>query len=267
MADLIVDVQDIVGVAHGHLVLLKGPIDPKNAVLFTGRLEALVDRGAETVILNMKDVPYVNSSGLAFLIKLAERLEKRGFMALVEVQPKVKVVMGMLGLDDVFEILPSFKDAMASRERTLGVSPATAVQAAAAPSRHLGVSATRYPALASPGMARSGKPMLVLVDLRREAPEGEEAPEGLRIAGLPVDWKQETLHVKLRSSGILFSPGGDEGTLLLGRQDSISRASFSGLVSGVTKEGGHLEVEATFHRNGRLLGVARRKFPTAAPQA
>src|SRR5262245_55061568 len=61
----------------------------------------------------MENVKYVNSTGLGYLINLSDSVNgDKGGISLVKVQPKVKVVFDMLGLNAFFKIYQTRDEAM-----------------------------------------------------------------------------------------------------------------------------------------------------------
>lgn len=73
----------------------------------------LLAKGEKNMILNFKDVSYVDSSGLATLIELFQKIkEKSGSLKLCSLSDKVKGVFELTKLDRVFKICPSEEDAL-----------------------------------------------------------------------------------------------------------------------------------------------------------
>jgi anti-anti-sigma factor len=113
MSDLTIQVQDCKEVQQGAVVVLNGSIDAKTVMSFQNQLNAVKNRGVSRFILDMEQVKYVNSTGLGYLINLADSVQPHGGgITLVKVQPKVKVVFDMLGLNAFFRIFNSRKEAI-----------------------------------------------------------------------------------------------------------------------------------------------------------
>ena len=113
MPDLSIQVQEIKEVPHTAIVQLTGSIDAKTVISFQNELSAVKQRGISRFVLDMESVKYINSTGLGFLINLADSIgPSQGAVALVKVQPKVKVVFDMLGLNAFFKIYNTRKDAL-----------------------------------------------------------------------------------------------------------------------------------------------------------
>ena len=95
------------------LVAVGGSIDPATIGRLKAELQALVEDGARRFILDCEHLSYINSGGLAYLINLVGEIEPEGgSIALAAVQPKVHIVLKMMGLLEVFKFYPSFADAL-----------------------------------------------------------------------------------------------------------------------------------------------------------
>ncbi len=117
------------GLPGGARLTISGPIDAKSVPAFRAEVEALRGRRIRFFLLEMGEVRYINSTGLAYLITMAETVrEAGGAVALVNVQPKVKVIFETMGLMDFVRFYPS----RAAAVRDLR-PPAAAVAAVANP--------------------------------------------------------------------------------------------------------------------------------------
>ncbi len=67
------------------------------------------------VVINLKDVGYVDSSGLATLVEILKNLRSYGGkLKLTNLSGKVKGLFEITKLDKLFDILPEEKDALGS---------------------------------------------------------------------------------------------------------------------------------------------------------
>jgi len=111
--DLTIQVQEVKGLAGTALVILNGSIDAKTVITFQTHLNSVKERGVERFIMDMENVKYVNSTGLGYLINLSDSVTpEKGGISLVKVQPKVKVVFDMLGLNAFFRIFSTRDEAL-----------------------------------------------------------------------------------------------------------------------------------------------------------
>ncbi|MBI4564860.1 MAG: STAS domain-containing protein, partial [Planctomycetes bacterium] len=113
MPELTIQVHDVTDQPGTTLVTLNGSIDAKTVITFQTHLNTVKERGASRLVLDMENVKYVNSTGLGFLINLSDSISSdRGEIALVKVQPRVKVVLDMLGLNSFFKIYSTCEEAL-----------------------------------------------------------------------------------------------------------------------------------------------------------
>jgi anti-anti-sigma factor len=111
--DLTIQVQEVKGLPGTSLVVLNGSIDAKTVITFQTHLNSVKERGVERFIMDMENVKYVNSTGLGYLINLSDSVgQEKGGISLVKVQPKVKVVFDMLGLNAFFRIFNTREEAL-----------------------------------------------------------------------------------------------------------------------------------------------------------
>ena len=168
MPDLTIQVQEVKGLPNTSLVILNGSIDAKTVITFQTHLNSVKERGVERFILDMESVKYVNSTGLGYLINLSDSVTPdKGGISLVKVQPKVKVVFDMLGLNAFFKIFPTRDEAVkhlmaepaaAGADQTVvlkssALSPSAPTPRAGTPQVSSGRTATPTPAPTRPAPA------------------------------------------------------------------------------------------------------------------
>jgi len=156
--DLTIQVQEVKGLSGTALVILNGSIDAKTVITFQTHLNSVKERGVERFIMDMENVKYVNSTGLGYLINLSDSVTPdKGGISLVKVQPKVKVVFDMLGLNAFFRIFTTRDEALkhlqaadagaSPNDQTVVLkSPVAAAQSGPSTSRHVATA----PAVAAP---------------------------------------------------------------------------------------------------------------------
>ena len=96
-------------------VALVGRFDARNAQTVKETLKQLVDAGAIHLIVDLAEVPFIDSAGLATLVstlKLVRRVG--GSVLLAGVQPQARTVFSLTMLDQVFSIHPTVEAALAS---------------------------------------------------------------------------------------------------------------------------------------------------------
>ena len=161
MPDLTIQVQEVKGLPGTALVILNGSIDAKTVITFQTHLNSVKERGVERFIMDMEMVKYVNSTGLGYLINLSDSVTPdKGGISLVKVQPKVKVVFDMLGLNAFFRIFATREEAL--KHLNEGAHPSS-------PNDQTVVLQTR-PAPPSPGTQRSVVPAPPPAPVRNDPP-------------------------------------------------------------------------------------------------
>lgn len=89
------------------VVSVEGDLDIFRAPAFGRTLLAAVEAGAQAVVIDLRDVPYIDSSGLGALVDCAKALSPvHGELTLVVTSPHVLKVLSIMGLDRIFTIIP-----------------------------------------------------------------------------------------------------------------------------------------------------------------
>ncbi len=79
------------------------------------RLIDAVDQGAKKVIINLKNVGYIDSSGMATLVELLQKVKSAGGdLRLAETSEKIKEILDMVRLKDIFDFEDSEEKAITS---------------------------------------------------------------------------------------------------------------------------------------------------------
>ena len=98
------------------LVRLGGRIDGSVAPDLGSNLRSLMDAGHYKLVLNMKDVSYTSSAALRELIGTWKNCRRwnRGDMRLAEVNPNIKKVLELTGLNNQFMLFDTDAEAVGS---------------------------------------------------------------------------------------------------------------------------------------------------------
>ena len=103
---------------NGILVLnINGKITLSTCLIFRGIVSTVLNDGRKKIILNMKGVPFIDSSGLGELISFwssAKRPEIKAKIKLASVQEKVDDLLTITKLYTVFEKFDSVDKAVES---------------------------------------------------------------------------------------------------------------------------------------------------------
>src|SRR5246127_5104888 len=90
-----------------NVLPLKGEIDLHVSPVVTASLNAMIEKKPERVVIDLSDVSYIDSAGLASLIQAMQKVEGYGgkFM-LSGLQETVRSIFEISRLDQVFQIFP-----------------------------------------------------------------------------------------------------------------------------------------------------------------
>src|SRR6187397_363474 len=90
-----------------NVLPLKGEIDLHVSPVVTASLTAMIEKKPPRVVIDLSDVTYIDSAGLAALIQAMQKVEAYGgkFM-LAGLQETVRSIVEIKRLDQVFQILP-----------------------------------------------------------------------------------------------------------------------------------------------------------------
>ena len=89
------------------IAVVRGEIDLHNSPKLRIRLLHLLEENSPNkLILNLTEVPYMDSSGVAVLVEMLRRLRKvQGSVVLAGLQPRVKGILEIAQLTSVFPIV------------------------------------------------------------------------------------------------------------------------------------------------------------------
>lgn len=109
-------VRDVRWVGSDAVVDARGEIDLHRSVEFQQEMLRVLDRRPGALVVNLSRVPYMDSSGVASLVKVLSRARTQGIaMSLVELTPRVRSVFEITRLDSVFDIYTSEEEALSAR--------------------------------------------------------------------------------------------------------------------------------------------------------
>jgi len=96
------------------VVSVRGEIDLHNSPeLRSALLEMLEQYKPKKLVLNLAQVPYMDSSAIAVLVESLQKLRKAGGkIYLTNLQPRVKGLLEIARLDAIFVIVAEEKDAL-----------------------------------------------------------------------------------------------------------------------------------------------------------
>src|SRR4029434_2070380 len=98
-----------------NVLPLKGEIDLHVSPVITASLTAMIEKQPERVVIDLSDVTYIDSAGLAALIQAMQKVEAYGGKFLLAgLQETVRSIFEISRLDQVFQIFPDTDTALAA---------------------------------------------------------------------------------------------------------------------------------------------------------
>jgi anti-sigma B factor antagonist len=92
-----------------------GDLDRQTSPEFQARLDPLISRGTRYFVVDLQHVRYLDSSGLAALVRLYKHVRiGEGDVRLASVLPAVQRILDLTRLSRVFDIFPTAAEAAAS---------------------------------------------------------------------------------------------------------------------------------------------------------
>ena len=96
-----------------EVLSLRGPLTASNAPTFQNAMRR--EDPAHTVILDLSDVPYIDSAGLGLLVSANVARQKAGRrMVLSGINPRVRRLFEITRINDLFLIFSSTQEAVAA---------------------------------------------------------------------------------------------------------------------------------------------------------
>lgn len=96
-------------------IVLAGRLDARNAQTIKETLSQLIDRGTIYLVVDLVQVPFIDSAGLAALVSALKSTRRVGGNVLLSgIQPQARTVFSLTMLDQVFAIHPSVEAALDS---------------------------------------------------------------------------------------------------------------------------------------------------------
>jgi anti-sigma B factor antagonist len=91
-----------------NILRLKGRFVTGSEAELASAKTSLQEAGVARAIVDLRGVPYIDSTGLAFVVELHKTLQKRGGqLVLANVNPRVREVLAMTRIS---EVVPAFDD-------------------------------------------------------------------------------------------------------------------------------------------------------------
>ena len=107
-----------------HVIAVRGEIHVTTAPEFSRRLNEAIARGKTSVVLDLSQVEFIDSTGLSVLLNGLRRVTRaQGRLALVCANPTVLRLFEITKLDTTFDIRNSREEAVAAVRQDGGAPP------------------------------------------------------------------------------------------------------------------------------------------------
>ena len=99
---------------HLQIVTVQGQrIDAAVALAFKDRMRAITEGGTNTVLLDLNQVQFIDSSGLGAIVAAMKNLSPERKLVLAGLTPTVDKVFKLTRMDSVFGVFPTIEAALA----------------------------------------------------------------------------------------------------------------------------------------------------------
>lgn len=99
------------------LLEVNGRVDSTTASQLGEALNAAIEEGKNRLVLDLKDVDYMSSAGLREIVSALKRVQNvagTGDLRIASPSDRVREVLELAGLDEIFKIFPTQVDAVGS---------------------------------------------------------------------------------------------------------------------------------------------------------
>jgi anti-sigma B factor antagonist len=105
--------------SHIKVVQPSGILDSTKTNQFRAEISELVNGGAKTILVNLKDVTFIDSSGLGALVIALKTVRSAGARFYIcSINEQVRILFELTSMDQVFEVFPdqaAFEESILSR--------------------------------------------------------------------------------------------------------------------------------------------------------
>jgi anti-sigma B factor antagonist len=96
----------------GPTITAAGEVDIQTSPILEERLTSVLDQGVSSVVVDLGQVTFLDSTGLSVLIAAMKRCQTAGgSLRVVSPQPNVRRVFAITGLAEAFQLAPDDEDA------------------------------------------------------------------------------------------------------------------------------------------------------------
>jgi anti-sigma B factor antagonist len=87
-------------------IVVRGEVDMATAPQLRELLHSLADGGVESIVLECRDLEFLDSTGIGVLVAVRNRLGDRGKLIIDSPPPHVRKVLELTGVGDCVSIVP-----------------------------------------------------------------------------------------------------------------------------------------------------------------
>ncbi len=87
----------------------KGKIDAVSYTDLQQKMEEIINKGNNNLLLNLSEVDYISSAGLRAILTIAKKLYGNGSFAIISPKPSVLNILKIVGLVNIINIYDSFE--------------------------------------------------------------------------------------------------------------------------------------------------------------
>jgi len=98
------------------ILALSGKLDATTAKTFEDKIFAVIDSGAQRLVVDLAQLEYISSSGLRVFVLAAKKLQpKSGKVSLCSLQDQIRQVFDLAGFSSILSIFASRDEAINGR--------------------------------------------------------------------------------------------------------------------------------------------------------
>ncbi|MGI8935382.1 STAS domain-containing protein [Leptolyngbya sp. BC1307] len=99
-----------------QVLVPSGILDSTQAEEVRAQVDSALSTGAKTLLMDLKDITFIDSSGLGVLVSVLKKVRSQGCeMVVCAINPQVKMLFELTSMDRVFEIFENREAFEASR--------------------------------------------------------------------------------------------------------------------------------------------------------
>ncbi|MCK6554136.1 STAS domain-containing protein [Candidatus Binatia bacterium] len=99
------------------VTLLEKRLDARSASPFKDKMVALIDEGHSRIVLDIREIEFIDSSGLGVIVAVLKQLAGQGDLVICGARDTVRSMFKLTRLDKVFQMFTDVGDAVAALAR------------------------------------------------------------------------------------------------------------------------------------------------------